>query len=375
VLAAVQRLAARGGSAGPQEVYAELKHDPDLPLSVSHDAVRLADLMQACPRASHAPAYAGLVIGGRIRRDLALEGGRVRQAASPPEAGPVSDEVLESARLAVASARAAAVSSCARWERLPAEVRRELPVPARADGGHAELARRAGRVRDELARLREDLWAQDGDRIAGRLAAICHQMAEQLAGSDPRPGLGPVGAGSQPDDRVAEAAGLAALRDLIAEPGTLGYAIGWLESGHFANAAQGTAFDAVISLARAGMPIDPVTVSWEAERRGVRIEPRALSGGYGLFARTNLTQVYRRAVLAQTLRAGLETQASAADPAVTVGALLAGSTARLAAAERDLAPERCRIPDREAAVLPLRAASASRPAVRADGERGLEAAL
>ncbi len=223
VLAAMRRLAEREVSAGPQAVYAELEQDPDLPLSVSHDAVRLADLMQACPVATHAPAYAGLVIGSRIRRDLALEGGRVVQAASPPDAGLVDGDAVESARLAVTSARDVVAASRRRWMNLPADARRELPAPVRDEGTRAEIARRAGRVRDELGRLREDLWAQAGDRIAGRLAAISRELAGQLADQDataandvPCPG-----------GAAAEAAGVAALRDVIAEPSSIGYAIGW----------------------------------------------------------------------------------------------------------------------------------------------------
>jgi replicative DNA helicase len=81
VLAAMQRLRARGVLAGPGQVYAELRHDPDLPRSVSHDALPLADLMAATPRSANAPSYAGIVIRASIRRRLGVCGGRLRQAA------------------------------------------------------------------------------------------------------------------------------------------------------------------------------------------------------------------------------------------------------------------------------------------------------
>jgi hypothetical protein len=42
---------------GPLEVYEELKNDPDLPRPVSHDAVPLASLMEAAPRAGNAIAH------------------------------------------------------------------------------------------------------------------------------------------------------------------------------------------------------------------------------------------------------------------------------------------------------------------------------
>ncbi len=222
VLAAMRRLAGRGLAPGPQQVYAELKHDPDLPLSVSHDAVRLADLMHACPRASHAPAYAGLVIGARTRRELALHGGRMRQAAEAPDAGPAGDEALEQARLVVARARRDLAVSRGRWVRLPEAMRRELPVPVRDSGADAEIARRAGWLRDELARLREDLWAQDSDRLAGQLAVIARELAENAAGLARVTGHPGGDAGSlavRPDDAAAQAAGCEALRDLVAGAG------------------------------------------------------------------------------------------------------------------------------------------------------------
>lgn len=64
----------------PAEVYAELKKDPELPASVSRDAVPLASLMEA-GQVGHAPAYAAMVIDGAIRRRLALAGSRMTQAA------------------------------------------------------------------------------------------------------------------------------------------------------------------------------------------------------------------------------------------------------------------------------------------------------
>jgi replicative DNA helicase len=130
VLAAMQRLDARGVVPGPVEVYAELQRDPELPRSVSHDAVPLAGLLHAAPRASHVFAYAGIVIGAGIRRRLSLGGGRMRQAAKTTSE-PVDDRKLEAAQWVVSQARRDAEACGQRWKSLPHQVRRELPAPAR----------------------------------------------------------------------------------------------------------------------------------------------------------------------------------------------------------------------------------------------------
>src|SRR5215469_2143078 len=77
VLAAMRRVQKGGRLPGPEEVYAELQCDSDLPRSVSADAVPLADLMDASPRTEHALAYAAIVIESGIRRRLELTGSRL----------------------------------------------------------------------------------------------------------------------------------------------------------------------------------------------------------------------------------------------------------------------------------------------------------
>ena len=81
VLAAMQRLRGSGTALGPLAVYEEIKKDPDLPRSLSHDGVLLAGLMEAAPRTGHAPAYAARVIGCGIRQRIALAASRMTQAA------------------------------------------------------------------------------------------------------------------------------------------------------------------------------------------------------------------------------------------------------------------------------------------------------
>src|SRR5215472_17711291 len=62
VLAAMRRVQKGGRLPGPEEVYTELRRDPDLSRSMSADAMPLADLMSASPRPGHAPAYAAIVM-------------------------------------------------------------------------------------------------------------------------------------------------------------------------------------------------------------------------------------------------------------------------------------------------------------------------
>ncbi len=238
--------------------------------------------------------------------------------------------------------------------------------------------RRAGWVRDELARLREDMWAQDGDRLAGQLAAVARQLAENAAdlagaaghraGDGGRPAV-------RPGDAAAQEAGFAALRDLVAGSRMAGQAAGWLEPGDFATAEQGAVFEAITDLRRCGLPLDPVTVCWEASRRGADVDLRSLAGGCGAFAGANLAQVYRRAVLARLDRAGLDLQSGAADRGLTVGRLFRDAGERLIGAEHDLAPQRCRVPARSTEVVALRAErAASQVTAGPVAERGLEAA-
>ncbi len=168
---------------GPLEVYAELKNDPDLPASVSHDAALLADLMHAAPRAGHAPVYAGMVIRAAMRRDLGLFGGQLRQAAEAGEES-VGDWELASVRDLAARVRRDLAARRCRLGSLPAVMRQELAVPSAESSAHGEIARRARLVREELVRLREGLWAAQDAEVARRLAWIAEQVAVNAAAYD-----------------------------------------------------------------------------------------------------------------------------------------------------------------------------------------------
>src|SRR5690349_10873892 len=111
VLEAMQRARGRGALPCPAEVYAELRKDPDLPAGVSHDGVLVANLMGAAPRASHARAYAAMVIEGSIRDRVHLVGTQVVHAAD-------SGKPVLVLRRAVDGVRD--LNACLlRWEALP----------------------------------------------------------------------------------------------------------------------------------------------------------------------------------------------------------------------------------------------------------------
>ena len=376
VLAAMQRLRARGVLAGPEQVYAELRRDPELPRSVSLDAVPLADLLAAASRSSHAQAYAGIVISASLRRWIGVCGGRLRQAGQVAGGAPVDDRELEGARLVVSRARTDVEASRLRWTSLPAAIRRELPVTGRLDTAQAEVARRAGLVRDELTRLREDMWARDSSRLAGQLAAITQGVADIAAASarqDEPYAARLARHEARPVGEAAEKAGLAVLRDLAAAPARIGEVAGWLQPQHFARPEHGEVYAVLTELHRARMPVDPVMVSWEASRRGIEIHPQEMAGGCGAFAPASAAQVYRRAALARVERAGLDIQAAAADTALPVGATTEAAGKLLAQLEADLDPQRCSVP-RAAEVIALRSGkAASRSGGRPDARPAREA--
>ncbi len=296
VLSAMRRLDARGEQPGPLEVYAELKQDPDLPRSVSHDAIPLANLLHDTPRSANASAYAGIVIGSAIRRRLTLAGGRLCQFAQTT-VEPVDDRALEATRWVIAQESRALRNCWQRWTTLPSPVRQELPASRRSEP-----------------------TATAADR---------------------------------PQDATAATIGQAALRDVVAAPSVMNDIAGWLQPRHFADPSHATLYQVITDLHQARLPIDPVTVSWHATRHDISIEPRELDGGCGAFAPASTTQVYRRAILADVQRTGRNLQASAADPRQQVTALLRQAGKRLVAAQRDLAPEQCRARCREAEVLDL----------------------
>jgi replicative DNA helicase len=273
VLEAMQRVRARGALPGPVEVYQELQNDPDLPQSVSRDAVPVANLMEAAPRAGHAPAYAAMVAEGAIRQHMHDTGTRMLQASSTGS----TETVLRLTGRGICDVNVCRV----RWLALPGHLRQSL-LPPPALTGHA--LRRPASSRRELAR---------------------------------------------PRGAAALAAGDRALRDLAAAPGWLAQVGRWLRPEHFARLEHGELFTVMQEMAAVGRPVDPVTISWEAARRGLGTEPRSLEGGMGPFAVASARNVHRLGVLAHAVEAGRVIQADAANLACCPDKMLQSAGERL----------------------------------------------
>jgi DnaB-like helicase N terminal domain len=135
--------------------------------------------------------------------------------------------------------------------------------------------------------------------------------------------------GPAPQDGNAAAIGARALRDLVAAPGGLATVRNWLRSEHFARTADGNLYAVMQDMHAALMPVDAVTVAWQAARRGIRAEPDSLTGGTGAFAVISCREVHRRGVLASIAQAGRDLQARASSPASSPGLLMRQASARL----------------------------------------------
>jgi len=333
VLAAMRRVQARGGQPGPAEVYAELQNDPDLPMSVSRDAVPLAILMEAAPRAGHAEAYAAIVVEGGIRRQLSLAGSRLAQVAESGD--------LEAALYQASQARRDLDACRDRWLALPEGLWREAPPEySQGEPGH-NAAHHAAAVRQEIRRLREDTQASRAAGVGEWVAVIARDVAQAVAAGAAlreRQVPGSESTVARPRE-VAEAAGAGALRDLAAGPSQMARVRRWLRPEHFAVAGHGHVYALMRDMDAAGKPVDPVTVCWEAARRGVRAEPAALSGGTGAFAVASAREVYWHGLLAQAAQAGHDIQAGAADLRCSPRPLLQSAAERLRALEAAPRPQ------------------------------------
>ena len=204
----------------------------------------------------------------------------------------------------------------------------------------------------QTAEARRELTA-----CAGRWQSLPGRFGREPARPDEPVGHQP---GPAPQDDNAAAIGGRALRDLVAAPGRLATVRTWLRSEHFARAADGKLYAVMQDMHAALMPVDAVTVAWQAARRGIRAEPDSLTGGTGAFAVISCREVHRRGVLASIAQSGRDLQARASSPTSSPGLLMRQANDRLAAIENaprpDPAPERA-----PGNLLPRRAVAASRP--------------
>ena len=129
------------------------------------------------------------------------------------------------------------------------------------------------------------------------------------------------------------------MRDLAADQSQLAAVRGWLRPEHFARAGHGELYAVMQDMAAAGKLVDPVTVTWEAARRGVRADPARLAGGTGVFAVASAREVRRHGLLAQAAHIGQAIQLDAADPACSAGQLVEAAIGRMRILEAAPAPE------------------------------------
>jgi len=277
--------------------------------------------MEASPRSAHAPAYAAMVIDTGIRRRIELSASRMKQAA---RTGNLADTLH-----ATAEARQELGQCRARWQALPDEMRRELPIPIRTHHGHADAAHQLRLVRDEIRQLRQDLATEPQHTLQDRLASIAQHVAEAAASSAARAQQQPTAAPPQPQRLEAEAAGARTLRDLAASPSHLATVRAWLHPEHFAHPAHGDLYTVMCDLHAAGQPVDPVTVSWEASRRGLHADAADLANGTGAFAIAGAREVHHHGLLPQATQIGREIQADASDPTASAAQVIRSATDHL----------------------------------------------
>lgn len=229
-----------------------------------------------------------------------------------PHGPGIRDRELETAWRVAAQAHDEVDSCTARWLALPAPLRRELP--------------------------------------AETVAATAMQGSQRAEAQIPRP-----------SGEEAVAAGGKAVRDLAAAPARLAVVRPWLRPEHFARPEDGALYAVMRDMDAAGMPVDPVTVAWEAARHGVRAEPGSLAGGMGPFAEASAREVCRHGQLAPVAQAGRDIQGAATSPRSAPGQLLQMAADRLHTLEAQPAPRAAPVRENTHPV-PGRAAAARRAA-------------
>jgi hypothetical protein len=179
------------------------------------------------------------------------------------------------------------------------------------------MARRADAVRVEVRHLREELRAGRNPEVRQRIAGLADVLAEtaslastQVGKTDSR-----VAKPTHPQGSEAKTVSHQALRDLAAAPVHIAHVRPWLRPEHFARSEDGELFAVMRDLDAAGRPIDPVTIAWEAAKRGLQTDPAELAHGNGPFAVATARDVHRHGLLAQAATVGRDIQVDTADPA------------------------------------------------------------
>ena len=106
----------------------------------------------------------------------------------------------------------------------------------------------------------------------------------------------------------------------------------WLRPDHFATPAQGETYAVMRDMRAAGRPVDPVTASHEASRRGVQAD---LDDGTPAHAEASARELHKHATVARVGQAGREIQARAGDETQGLTAVFRGADRSLQMAETE----------------------------------------
>jgi hypothetical protein len=234
-----------------------------------------------------------------------------------------------------------------RWNELPEHMRSELPAPAGDRSGNAEEAAwQLVAARAELERVGEAIRVGRPRDLEQRLAVIARHIGTAAAASRASgQALAHAADVGGPLCATAEDAGERLLRDLAAGPRQIKALRAWLRPTHFARPAHGQLYATMRDMDAAGKPVDPVTITSEAARRGIPVDVD-LDNGTAPFAVSDARQVYRYGLLAQITQAGRDIAAAASDPQSSTRLLFQEATRRLRDLEPDGGPEQNRVQQR-----------------------------
>ena len=127
----------------------------------------------------------------------------------------------------------------------------------------------------------------------------------------------------------------------------------WLRPDHFATAGQGDTYAVLRDMRAARKPIDPVTASHEARRRGVQAD---LDDGTPTAAQASARELHRHATLSRVGQAGRDIQAAASDQTAGLTSVFRTADRGLRQAEAETDVHRYREPQPRPQPAPGRAA-------------------
>ncbi|MFI5804354.1 DnaB-like helicase N-terminal domain-containing protein [Streptomyces sp. NPDC051561] len=167
--------------------------------------------------------------------------------------------------------------------------------------------------------------------LADQLAVLAAQFGQQ-PGSLPRTSVTDPPSAASPEALDDERALLAGA---VSRPQSL-HGLGWLQPSDFAHPVHSRLYECLVSLARRGETIDPVTVLWEAQQRGLIDDELSAPALLDVLRQPVgspeywAEQVVQQALLGTALVTAHRIGAYTLDPATTPGQLITGTRRALA---------------------------------------------